>query len=70
MTVGIAKEYRLFVEFDWSLPVKTSSDELIRAMVAFLASSLSGMAEQETVTPSRRRAARKASKEVRELATC
>lgn len=67
VTLGIAMEYRLFVEFGWSLPVKASSDDLIRQMVLFLASSLVGLAEQETVAPSRRRAARKASKAVRAL---
>lgn len=70
VTVGMAKDYRLFVEFDWNLPVKTSAEDLVREMLLFLASSLTGLAEQETVTPSRRRAARKASKAVRELATC
>jgi hypothetical protein len=70
VTVGLAKDYRLFVEFDWNLPVKAGSDELTREMLVFLASSLAGLAEQETVTPSRRRAARRASKAVRELATC
>jgi hypothetical protein len=39
-------------------------------MVQFLASSLADLAEQETVAPSRRKAARKASKAVRELVTC
>jgi hypothetical protein len=70
VTVGVASEYRLFVEFDWNLPLKASSDDLIRQMVVFLASSLIGIAEQDTVAPSRRRAARKASKAVRELAAC
>ena len=70
VTVGIAKNYRLFVEFDWNLPVKASAKDLVREMLQFLASSLAGLAELETVTPSRRKAARKASKAVRELATC
>jgi hypothetical protein len=70
VTVAIAKDYRLFVEFDWNLPVKAAADNLVREMVQFLASSLAGLAEQETVAPSRRRAARKASKAVREPATC
>jgi len=39
-------------------------------MLIFLASSLAGLAEQETVTPARRKAARKASKAVRQLAVC
>lgn len=70
VTVGVAKEYRLFVEFDWTLPLKASPSDLIREMVGFLSTSLSGVAEQETLRPSRRRAARKASKAVRELASC
>jgi hypothetical protein len=68
--VGMAKDYRLFVEFDWTLPLKASSKDLVGDMVKFLASSLAGLAEQDTVTPSRRRAARRASKAVRELAAC
>jgi hypothetical protein len=70
VTVGLAKEYRLFVEFDWNLPLKASAEDLVHEMLLFLASSLAGLAEQETATPSRRRAARKASKAVRELAAC
>jgi hypothetical protein len=70
VTVGVAKDYRLFDEFDWNLPINASADDLVREMVQFLASSLAGLAEQETVAPSRRKAARKASKAVRELVTC
>jgi hypothetical protein len=70
VTVGIAMDYRLLVEFDWNLPVKASATDLVPEMVRFLATSLTGLAEQETVAPSRRRAARKASKAVRELAVC
>jgi hypothetical protein len=69
-TVGLAKDYRLFVEFDWSLPVRTPADRLVREMLEFLASSLAGLAEEETVAPARRKAARKASKAVRQLAVC
>jgi hypothetical protein len=58
------------MEFDWNLPVGTPSDGLVREMLTFLASSLTGLAEQETVAPARRKAARKASKAVRQLAVC
>jgi hypothetical protein len=70
MKIGIAMDYRLFVEFDCILPAKTSANDLVREMLEFLASSLAGLAEQKTVAPSRRKAARKASKAVRELAAC
>jgi hypothetical protein len=69
-TVGLARDYRLFGEFDWSLPVGASSDRLVREMLTFLASSLDGLAGQETVAHARRKAARKASKAVRQLAVC
>lgn len=70
VTVGLAKDYRLFVEFDWNLPVKTAADDLVREMLQFLASSLAELAEQETIAAPRRRAARRASKAVRELVIC
>jgi hypothetical protein len=70
VTVGMAKDYRLFVEFDWNLPVQAPSEDLVREMLGFLASSLKGLADEESVTPARRRAARKASRAVRELAVC
>lgn len=70
VTVGLAKDYRLFVDFDWNLPVKAAADDLVCQMLKFLASSLAELAEQETVGSSRRRAARRASKAVRELAFC
>jgi hypothetical protein len=44
-TVGLARDYRLFVEFDWNLPVGTPSDRLVREMLTFLASSLAGLAD-------------------------
>jgi hypothetical protein len=69
-TVGVAKDYRLFVEFDWNLPLKASSGDLLHDMLVFLASSLTGLAEQAAVGSSRRRAARRASKAVRELVAC
>jgi hypothetical protein len=69
-TVGLARDYRLFVNFDWNLPVGAPSDGLVREMLTFLASSLEGLAEQETVAHARRKAARKASKAVRQLAVC
>jgi hypothetical protein len=67
-TVGLARDYRLFVEFDWNLPAGAPSDHLVREMLTFLASSLAGLARQETIAPARRKAARKASKAVRQLA--
>jgi hypothetical protein len=70
VTVGLAVDYRLFVEFDWNLPVKAAAGDLVCEMLKFLASSLADLAEQETVASSRRRAARKASKAVRDLAFC
>jgi hypothetical protein len=36
----MAKDYRLFVEFDWNLPVRVPSEDLVREMLDFLASSL------------------------------
>lgn len=68
--VGMAKDYRLFVAFDWDLPVGASADDLVHEMLVFLSSSLAGLAGQEAVAPSRRRTVRKASRAVRELATC
>jgi hypothetical protein len=55
---------------DWNLPVRVPSEDLVREMLDFLASSLKGLADEESVTPARRRAARKASRAVRELAVC
>jgi hypothetical protein len=66
----MAKDYRLFVEFGWNLPVRVPSEDLVREMLDFLASSLKGLADEESVPPARRRAARKASRAVRELAVC
>jgi hypothetical protein len=34
----MAKDYRLFVEFDWDLPIKASAEDLVREMLFFLAS--------------------------------
>lgn len=70
VTIGMASEYRLFIEFDWNLPLNASPGDLIHEMLAFLMSSLTAVADQSTATPSRRRAARKASKAMRELAAC
>jgi hypothetical protein len=66
----MASEYRLFIEFDWNLPVNASPGDLVREMLTFLMSSLTAIADQSTATPSRRQAAQKASKAVRELAAC
>lgn len=67
VTVGFADEYRLVAEFEWTLPEGLASRALIREMLLFLMTSLAGLSEQESVAPSRRRAARKASKAVRAL---
>jgi hypothetical protein len=70
VTIGIAKEYRLFVDFDWNLPLKASPDEVVREMTRFLSASLNELAGQVTLARARRREARKASKAVRSLAPC
>jgi hypothetical protein len=69
-SVGLARDYRLFGEFDWDLPIGAPSDRLVREMLAFLAASLDRLADQETVAHARRKDARKASKAVRQLAVC
>lgn len=68
--VGCARDYRLFGEFEWSIPVGASSDRLVRELLTFLASSLDGLAEQETVTHARWETVLQASEAVRQFAVC
>lgn len=69
VTVGIAREYRLAFQFDWSLPREAAQNELIRELLSFTASELDDLLRR-SITPSRKREARRASKAVRELTVC
>lgn len=69
VTVGIAHEYRLMFQFDWSLPQGAAPDDLIRGLLTFTASELADLLKR-SMTPSRKKEAKRASKAVHELALC
>lgn len=69
VTVGIADEYRLAFHFDWSLPREASPRDLTRELLSFTSSELADLLRR-SITPSRKKEARRASKAVRELAVC
>jgi len=67
--VGIADEYRLAFQFDWSMPRAAVQANLIRDLLSFTGSQLADLL-RHSITPSRKKEARRASKAVRELAVC
>jgi hypothetical protein len=67
--VGIAHEYRIAFQFDWPMPRAAVQDDLIRELLSFTGSELADLL-RHSITPSRKKEARRASKAVRELAVC
>lgn len=65
VTIGIAFDYRLSLEYPWRLPANLSSEDLPRELLRALAAELRASVRR-ALTPSRKRAARKASRAIRE----
>ena len=67
ITIGLAQSYRLDFEFSWQLPVNMPADQLIQELLRFSLSELTKSLKRALI-PSRRKAVRRASKALRELA--
>jgi hypothetical protein len=67
--VGLAQGYRLQFGFEWTLPAKSNSDEVIRRLLISMRELLADTS-RESHSPERKRAARKASKALRDLVPC
>ena len=67
VTVGVAQDNRLVWEYSWILPAGLSSGELVSQLVGFLLESL-GRSLKQAMAPRRRKAVKKATRAVRELA--
>jgi hypothetical protein len=65
VSVGLAVSYRLLFEYEWVLPANSSPDDLVTALLRFSASALK---RERVGARARRKAARRASKALEELA--